>query len=843
VPKQQSKQRSKQDVSSTGQNLAENTVETRLQELLEKQKYRQALEEVKKIQRTHPDIELSIKESEIWLLRGKQEFQKQDLKHAEKSFARAIELGQEGEAHYWLARCLLELNQLDTAIDLLRDAFEGEQLPKDYSICYLKVLLLKGDTATVERLINQSSKRFSAAQLRWVKGVLALKNGEPQAALTSFEKIKQPLTPGDLPVAWIVYAQQLSENWDAAANTLKLRLSTITLSRPKYFEHPILERLVIFQQAKTGEPPLKLENLEGADKAIQEALMALIILQLIDDDNHHEAAHVLLQMHRYCIRSPELESLRPLLLSLAGQQALQQGQLNCTELFWQQVLTEQPFNLQLAVNLLEVLEANDSDSERQRLITRILRWLEQESKQNPQEWPIQRLKLTQAHLHCRLADAHMALSHGRAALGSVQQAERICPTSPEVLGRKGLITAAEGNFEEAIPLLTQALEGGCRYQEVYSVLLNCWEEQENKQAYNEARRRFGKNFGDVILETEVETLPWVDALSTQDYSLFSRLVQEKDKDNPAMHACRIFVKSVKSPPNSGGRVSLNQTTSTQEWDTLVEKLSNEEKIPVLQAIAISINLFAKREKGIAALTNKYIKKLFELGGELPEARVTHLVVLAITQKNLTKVEAPLRSYLDSMPQPGNALANIQLKARRFGSITTLTPAIEEALRREPQNPLLLLAKATTYPVDTSNYEKFKQEGFELARRLQDAKALQAFREEQAFFSAREAQRVMPTAEEFENLDFSKLDELLERMIRKLVGSKLSEAEMEIMREELKKKLFGNMPDFFEDDDDYDDYDDDDDDYEIEIDLDFILGKSSSNSKKKKGRKRGFQELF
>lgn len=837
MAKHQSKQRSQRDISSTGKKLAENSWEIRLQELLEQKKYRQALEEIKKNQRSHPNIEFTPKESEIWLLRGQQEFQKQDFKQAEKSFGRALELGLVGEVHYWQAKCWLELNQLDLAVHLLGDAFEGEKLPKDYSIYYLKVLLLKGDTATVKQLINQHPKRFSAAQLHWVRGILDLKNGQPEAALTAFAKIKHPVTPRDLPIAWIVYTQQVSGNWDAAANILGLesqQLSSLSYRRPKYLEHPILERLATFQQAKTGQPPLEPQNLQRGDKVTQEALTALSILQLIDDGNHHEAAHLLLKKDWRFTRFPELQTLRPSLLTLAGQQALSQGELDCAELFWQPLLTEQPFNPQLAVNLLEVLEANDSDQERQRLLTRLLRWLEREGKQNPQEWPAQRLKLTLAHLHCRIADAWMALNRARAALGSVQQAERICPTSPEVIGRKGLIAASEEEYQEAIALLTQALEGGCRSQEVYGTLLRCWDELEDQPAFNEARRRFGKHFGDLSIDTEVEVLPWVDALSTLSYPFFSRLVQTGDKKDPALRACRIFVNAVQSPTNSGGRVSLNQTTAAQEWETLLKPLSGHEQIPVLQAIAISIHLFAKREKGIAALTNQYVRKLFELSGEHPDARVAHLVVLAVKENNPQKLEFPLGAYLDTMPQPGNALANIQLQVRRFGSIGTLIPALEEALRREPQNPLLLLARATTYPVNHPNYEQLKQQGFELARRLQDAKALQAFREEQAFVSAQEAASIMPDPEKLDNFNLSDLDDLLEGMIRKLLGSKIPKAELERMLPELKQKMFSSMPDFLEDEEEE----------EFEPDLDFIFGSLPPKSKKKKGRTRGgFQELF
>ena len=832
MAKNQSKQRSQQHLSST-KSTDLRSFDMQLQELLKQKKYRQALEEIKKIQRSQPEIEFTPKESEIWLLRGQQEFQKQDFKQAEKSFRRALEMGLVGEAHYWQAKCLLELNQLDAALRLLRDAFESDTLTKDYSICYLKLLLLKGDTATVEQLINFESKRFSAAQLHWVQGVLSLKNGQSPAALASFQKIKRPITPGDLPIAWIVYTQQAIGNWDAAASILGLQLST-TYGRPKYLEHPILERLASFQQAKTKLLPLEEENLQPGNKVTQEAMMALAVLLHIEEDNHHDAAHVLLQMERRSTRFPELESLRVPLLTLAGQQALNQGQVECVELFWQPLLTEQPFNLQLAVNLLEVLEINDSLQERQRLLTRLLKWLEHEGKQNPQEWSTERLKLTLAHLHCRIADAYMALDRDRAALGSLQQAERICPTSCEVIGRKGLIAAAEENYQEAIALLTQALEGGCRYEEVYGVLLNCWEELEDKQAHNEARRRFGKYFDDITFDTEVEVLPWVEALSTLNYPFFSRLVQTGDKKDPALRACRIFVNAVQSPPNSGGRVLLNQVAAAQEWETLLQEISLNEQIVVLQAIAISIHLFAKREKGIAALTNQYIQKLFQLSTEHPEARVAHLVVLAVKESNPQKLDVPLRTYLDTMPQPGNALANIQLQVHRFGWIRTLIPTLDEALRREPQNPLLLLARATTYPVNHPNYEQLKQQGFELARRLQDAKALQAFREEQAFLSEKEQQSIMPDPETFDNLNLSDIDDLLEGMIRKFFGSKMPKAELERMLPEIKQMMLSSMPNFLDDDDDEED----------EPDLDSIFGNFRPPSRKQKGRTRGgFQELF
>ena len=228
-----------------------------------------------------------------------------------------------------------------------------------------------------------------------------------------------------------------------------------------------------------------------------------------------------------------------------------------------------------------------------------------------------------------------------------------------------------------------------------------------------------------------------------------------------------------------------------------------------------------------------MQKLSDLSTEHPEARVAHLVVLAVKENSPQKLELPVRNYLDTIPQPGNALANIQLQVRRFGLIKTLIPALDEALRREPQNPLLLLARATTYKVEHPEYEQLKQQGFELARRLQDAKALQAFREEQAFLSDREAISVIPDPDQFDNLNMSNIDESLEGMLKKLFGNKIPKAEFERMLPELKQMMLNNMPDFEEDDDD-----------EEEPDLDFIFRNLPSTPKKRKGgRKSGFQEFF
>lgn len=831
MAKHRFKQKAQPTVSRQGQQAAPENFQVRLQELLKQRKYRQALDELKKIRHSTPELEFTPTESEIWLLRGQQEFHKSDFQQAENSFRRALDLGLNGSAHYWLAKCLLGLNQLDKALDLLGTAFERQVLPKEYSICYLKLLFLKGDPATVEQLLTQQAKQFSAAQLNWARGVLALKSGQVETALSYVQKIKHPLTPGDIPAAWITYTQQALGNWDAATVSLGLGADT-SWRLPS--RQPILERLALFQQAKTGKSLLEIADRKSEDQADQEVVLVLYVLQLLDQGNFHEAGHALLKLGRRATRFPELAKMRPKLLSLAGQQALTQGQTECAKTLWEPLLAEQPFNPQLAVNLLAVLEANDSDTERQRLLTRLLKWLELEAKQHPQDWPEARLKPTLAHVHCRLADAWMALGRVRAALGSLQQASRVCPESPEVLGRQGLLAATEENYQEATVLLTQALSGGCRYEEVYAGLLRCWENLGNKQAHNESRRRFGKDFGDLNVESSVEVLPWIDALSTRSYPFFSRLVQTGEQQDPALRACKIFVDAVQGATTAGGRVSLQQAAAVKQWDALLKGLSAPEQIPVLQAISLSLQLFAKREKGLSGLINQYMQQLFLLSEQYPEAKEAYLVMLAVKESQSQKLQVPLQSYLNTTPQPGTTLAKIQLQVRRFGQTQTLVPFIDEALRRETQNPMLLLAKATTYPVNSPDYEEFRQQGFELARRLQDGKALQAFRSEQAFLNACEAQEILPAPEDFDSFEPADIEGFVENLLRKMFAQQIPRAELERMLPSLKQRMLSSMPRANFDDFDNEDFDD-------ESDFSFPFGKGNSTKKPKK-RKRGFQDL-
>jgi len=829
VAKRKAKQK-QQSPSATikGEAQSGTSFQAQLKQLLDQKKYRKALDKIKQARRGDPDLQFSPSEATIWSLRGQQEFSQDNFKQAESSFRRALELGLNGEAHYWIAKCYLELNQLDKALDLIRQAFDNNLLSKDYIACYLKLLLLNGDTDTVEDLITHQTQHFSKAQILWARAALALSSGDPAAALPLLKRSKNILTPGHVPNAWLAYTHQQLKDWDAAAANLNLNTAFSFLA----LKQPILTRLAIFQTIETEiSSTFNLQNIGFFSESQLQVANILDMLELIDEGDYHEAAHIFLRLGRNTRAFPELETIRSPLMLLAGQHAFNQDEMNCAIQFWQPLTAEKPFNPQLAVNLHEALYINDADRDDQRLLTRLLNWLEKEAKQQPQDWPAARLNLTLANIHCLIADSGIRLGKERTAFAAVRQAERLCADSPEVLARRGIIAAEwDENYQEAANLLTRALAGGCRFPDAYGQLLDSLETLGDEKRLQDVRQRFGQHFGDLVIEQPDTKMPrWVDALATQDYSLFSQLVSGGSHNNDfPVSACSIFVNNTIGKPNSGGRVSFQQDPATAAWDKLLDGLPAEDQTSVLQAIVVSIQLFAKRAKGIKALMTQYSDRLLALADRDPEAQAAHLAMLAVQQTKPNRLQMPLRRYLDKMPKPGAALAKLQLSARRFSSTPAFVTFIDEALARETQNPLLLLAKATTYPADSPTYKEFHQKGFELARRLQDADALQAFRQEKSFLVARDTQELLPDLDDF--MDEDAMDAFLERLIRKMAPGNISQAELDEILPTMKEMFFKKMADSG-----------DFDDFEFEDDADFDSFEFDFRPPKRKRRK-GFRDL-
>lgn len=775
-----------------------------LDQFLEKEQYLAALDLLNRIRKSQPGLLLTPGEGSIRLRLGQQELGRSQYKTAEVHFRKALDLAAskeghlerdaehwQGDAYYFYAKSLICQERCAEALSFIQAAFEQEKLPKTHAGCYLKLLLLQGETERVKTLMTEQPNRFYAAQLHWVRGIFALQAEDPEGAIAHFRKSKDPVTPGDSPKAWPIYTRQCQADWSDAA--MQLHGLQNALSPRLGGQNAWIEWLDLNQRIRSDKPAYpaygRTLGLEASP-----VLTLLELIQLLENDEVHDAGHAFLRLDPKDADFPELKALRYPLMMAAGDQSINDRELDCAEGFWEEIAQEKPFHLQLNLNLLHVQQHNGSTRAGLATVTRLVDWLNRDAEAH--HWPEAQRQEASLQLHCIASDFQISLNGRTAALKEIRLAERINAQHPEVLGRRGMVAYVDDDFDRAIALLTQALEKGCELFNAYNALLECFDEIGNKAGKREARQRFGKTFGDVIEASEEIDLPsWLEAIATQRYLIFESLIDPEDPEGPEDVACGWFVDAVESEPNKAGRVDLNLKQATQKWDELLGMCNPAEKVTVLQAIALCLQLFCKRIKGRDALIQQYQAQLLTLESEEPEALKVYLALVSLknTATATRQMRPHLTRYLKRSPEPGTALAQIQLKARWFGRSDALLPFIEDALKKESQNPQLLLAKATVYPLKSQFYEQYTDQGFDIARRLQDTAALQAFREEQAFQSHWHTREAMPkNLTNFDDMDPAGINKMLERMIRSMLGPNVSDREIKAMLPIFKQQMLERM---------------------------------------------------
>lgn len=776
-------------------------LEQTLKSLIRERKYPQAIRKLQQALKQNPDQQLSISEVDIRVQQGQDELQRGRYAKAESTLSQAFAQVQNEDTYYWLAKCFLNQQKLTEALELFQSAFENKLLPKNLGGGYLKLLFLVDRADQVETLIHQQTKRFYAPHLHWARGVLALKADDLETALTHFKKMGRPASPGDRESSWQAYAHQRLGQWPKA----EAHLGMMNYSwgnrtfRPPQETHPAMQRLVLNQVANTGQSAGDFVDLRQPELPNAPTAWVLEWLSLVKDDNIHDSAHVLLDMPPTVMAAyPELEELYFPVMLLAGEQAQREQDLDCTALFWGKVIDQQTFDPKLAVQLYLVLDQVGERRGAQKLVDRLLRWVQKEAKQNPSAWPESRQQSVLAKLHCWMADNQMSMGQRREANRSVQAAEKLSPEHPEVIGRKGLAAALEKDSETAIAQLTQALEAGCQYSEVYIALVQ--ELEADPEAKRAIRLKYGKHFGDTAVETEVVMPTWIEALALQDYTLMKHFITEQTQPTAPVKTLQIFLEAAEDESSSSQKVTLNQAIAVPQWDQLLASVSAEEKVDCLTAIYIAVQTHARRnKKGIAALLSRYSQDISALIPEEPKAALAHLMLLPLKKLSDERLRIAVGAVLSRTPQPGDLLATAQLQLRRFSTETGFRPFIEQQLQQEPQNPRLLLAKATLSSSKSPAYQMLYQQGFEIARRLQDAAALQAYREEDWTITKQTTGRVV--GDKLRNPQDPGLDmlDILRRMAQEAFGVDVPPEILAQMLPELEAQMEAEMEDGDEDD--------------------------------------------
>lgn len=715
-------------------NLAKSSLGDQISQSYQQGLYQQALTKLKQAQKSDQTGDIHLSEGDILLAWGIDDAEQGAYRKAEKTLRQAMELGtvgEKGDAYYWLAKCLVEQDQSQAALDLVQTAFETKQLPKQQGGCYLKLLVLNEQLDTLATVIDTYKSRFYAAPLHWARGVLSLHQQAPAEALPHFKKMGNRITPGDWLMVWTIYAKQQTGQWDDAEQPLGLNrspfdyspLSALTPNRRD--RHPAIVRLKLVQLAHTFSHDFSEHvPLEGLTPVEKQSTLVLEILRLIDNDEVYDAAHLFLNtLKEATAEFPLLQELHDPLMTLAGSAAMRLGELEYAEVFWSRLLSSNLQEPQIAIHLRQAMFASGADQAAMGVVKKLMQWVEAQTT-----WSDQQRQAILTHLHCWKCDHLINLKKLGQAEQALKPAIKMAPDSPPVVGRQGLLAAKRKQYKQAIPLLTQALKGGSSFDNIYEELISCLEKTGDADTLKQVRREYGKAFGDI--DTEPDIPRWQEIFTYRLFFMLQDATGNCDRNDFPTRAIKIFVDAATDAPNKDQRVTFNQTEAADRWEALLAPLSPAQQVPVLLAICLVMTLYAKRKKGVAALQSRYQAQLISLMDSQPEARVANLIYLAVKEKKPDRLVVPIDLYLHSTAQPYQAIAQLQLKVRWFTITSVLLSWLDQALAKEPQNPLLLLAKATTYPYDAPEYEELFDRGFDLARRLQDADALNAYRDEE-----------------------------------------------------------------------------------------------------------------
>lgn len=690
--------------------------------------YQQALTKLKQAQKLNQTSDISLSEADILLALGIDEAEQGAYEKAEAPLRQAMELGavgEQGAGYYWLAKCLVEQDQPQAALDLVQTAFDTNKLPKQQGGCYLKLLVMNDRMDAIAPLIETKKYRFYADHLHWARGMLLLNQQSPTEALSHFQKVSRPMSHGDWPSAWRAYAQQQADQWTDAEQTLRLTRSGYSPFAPQREKHPAIVRLTLIQLAHTFSHDFSEHvPLDGLTAIEKQSAMVLETLRMIASDEIYDAAQLFLNALKEASGPfPLFQELHDPLMILAGNAAIRMDAPEYAELFWSRLVPSTLKQPNVAIHLRQAMFASGSHQAAMGVVKKLIQWVE-----NQTTWTEPERQSILACLHCWTCDHLLHLQKLGQAEKALKPAIKLMPDSPDVIGRQGLLAAKRNNCKQAIPLLTQALKGGSSFVDIYDELIHCLDRTGDADTLKQVRRQYGKSFGD--LDTEPDIPRWQEIFTYRLFFMLQDATGNLDPKDFPSRAIRIFVDAATDTPNKDQRVTFDQAKAAKQWDALLAHLGPAQQVPVLQAICLVMALYAKRKKGLAALQGRYHTQLIRLIDTQPEAQMANLVYLVAKEKKADRLNTPIDFYLHSTAQPYQAIARLQLNARWFTTTSVLLPWLEQALAKEPQNPLLLLANATVYPYQSPEYQELFEQGFELARRLQDAEALNAYRDEE-----------------------------------------------------------------------------------------------------------------
>lgn len=723
-------------------------LQRKLADLVRQQRYTQAIRLREQTLRRQPDLDLHPSEAHLWRLEGQLAAAEGQIKRAEAALAKAMALGLHGEPEYELARLRLRHSGVKHALEPLHQAYNANTLPVEYAGAYLKLLLLQGEVEQVQQLVRTAPERFQPQQIQWVDGVLSLQANDPAAASRAFQLMVGPASPRDQVGAWRAWAQLEAGHPDAAAAALVTADPKLPKqhrsAQPKGPVLPVGVAVALDLAARDGRRPGELVNLSQPTLPHRELALALELLFHLRQGNLLTAANLLLEQERSLLSAhPALAVLRRPLLLLAGQQALEQDSDEDAIRCWRPLVERNGFDPDLALRLYPLLdrcESTDNNREAERLATLLISWVRRSARDAPNDWPQPLLNRTLARLHCWQADQFMVLGAQQQARRSVKQAEDLAGDDPEVVGRRGILAGINGDWDAALPLIWQSLDGGCRYVPLYSMLRSWLEMTQQHEELTRLRRTHGPAFDDGLQASEGAGQPpsWLELLGECKPQELADRLERAPQPDAGVRALRLLLEHTSPAKGLGAaKLNLDVLSLAAPWEDLLATLPAGDRAEAITAALLATHCHClRRRKAVLSQIEAWHAELEQLAtasgsDHSGAAQRAQLMLLSLRLRPGEAFQREARRLLGRTARPERTLALALLDLRQVASTRPWRPIVEELQRQDPQNALLPVALATMEPQLSRLHHQLMERGFGLARQQQDQEALAAcHREEQ-----------------------------------------------------------------------------------------------------------------
>lgn len=760
-----------------------------IQDLRAQQHYAQALKKLDQLGRLYPEAAAPAQlpsKGELLQQLGEHQLANEQFKVAERSLQQAIEATC-FSAYYPLAKLYLRTDRDTEAYTLLHTAWTDGTLPKTLGGAYLKVLLLTQDRDTVAETIATHANRFYADHCRWADLILTVKSSpnEPsQDTCRAFKRLKRKITPDEPDHLWQTYAMGKEPPTVNFCKAMGFPLS------PRF---PIQQvptdpavRVIAWDyinRHKLSVSPQICDQLEDTTPSNHAVLLQ--VLDFADQGHYDRAGHALAQLDWDNPHLPEgFQTFAQQILHLGAEIGWRIDDLRTAESLLSLYLRHFGFDPTIAVKWMRCLGIGEQ-LERQRLyLQRIRQWLDTEARQQqPDLWSEDRVKQVRCEALCHeFISYRTATSLPPKTNQLLEEAESLCPDHFMPHGCRGLYYLGHGQPALAVEKLVKGVEGDVKgeWLEFYVYACKTMEEQNQWQRLADFRQQFGERYDDEPLSPATQLIdpaflaipewkkqfldPYV--ASFLDYGVtvienvedeageaLSRNGSNLRKFEPFLESwhdllqcyfCWLWNQSLEEEPSPrqtkvGGKIPQ----LSKAFETLYSHANSvDDQIMLLQLICVSIARFFKRKKGITALFKQFYSQLETLAKTEESATIPAWIARILWDKKLAKFQAELESYLDRQPNSILALAELQLELRLFMVTDALRPLLHTYGELDSSVAQIPLAIATTYNIDAPEYQRYCDQSFQLAQRLQDQGALEALRVEAEVRECRRAYKML-----------------------------------------------------------------------------------------------------